>query len=230
MTFHSKAMMRLWGKKGILIGAAVLAAGGIGAAVCFGALCPTSARRPENQYPQPVQAVVSSVDADADGIDDQTDLLNGALAYIATRPRYRSEYYTTGYPNDRYGVCTDVVAQACLAAGYDLMQLVQDDIADHPEDYAITTPDPNIDFRRVRNLAVYFEHTAVPLTTDLCDIQAWQGGDIVVFEKHIGIVSDRRNRNGVPYVIHHNGRFQARYEEDILEKRTDLVGHYRISQ
>lgn len=83
--------------------------------------------------------------------------------------------------------------------------------------------------RRVRNLKVYFANTATPLTTDLSQIAEWQGGDIVVFEKHIGIVSDRRNENGVPYLLHHNSGSQKRYEEDILEQRDDIVAHYRIS-
>ena len=81
----------------------------------------------------------------------------------------------------------------------------------------------------MRNLQVYFEHTAVKLTTDISDTEQWQGGDIVVFHNHIGIVSDRRNENGVPYVIHHNSPWQKRYEEDILEKRKDTEGHYRVT-
>jgi hypothetical protein len=174
--------------------------------------------------------LVSSIDMDQDGIDDQTDILQGARNYIATNPVYKSKYYDTGYPNDQYGVCTDVVANALLNAGYDLRQLVQADILSHPEDYDIDEPDINIDFRRVRNLKVYFAHTAISLTTDIHEIEEWQGGDIVIFKSHIGIVSDKRNDRGVPFVIHHNSPFQAAYEEDILEKRDDLVGHYRVSQ
>ena len=64
---------------------------------------------------------------------------------------------------------------------------------------------------------------------DLNEIEDWQGGDIVIFRNHIGIVSDHRNAEGIPYVIHHSGPFQRRYEEDILEHRNDLIGHYRIS-
>ena len=94
----------------------------------------------------------------------------------------------------------------------------------------VAEPDANIDFRRVRNLNIFFSHTAVALTTDVSEIEAWQGGDIVIFERHIGIVSDRRNKNGVPYIIHHNDPWQMAYEQDILEKRTDIVGHYRISK
>jgi hypothetical protein len=50
-----------------------------------------------------------------------------------------------------------------------------------------------------------------------------------VFKKHIGIISDNRNKNGIPFVIHHANPYQRFYEEDILEYRDDIVGHYRIS-
>lgn len=172
----------------------------------------------------------SSVDRDGDGVDDQTDILQGARDYIASQPVYKSKYYSTGYPDDQYGVCTDVVANAMKSAGYDLMQLVNEDILSDPQAYGIEEPDVNIDFRRVKNLKVYFAHTAVSLTTDVHDISEWQGGDIVIFEKHIGIVSDKRNDDGVAYVIHHNDPLQAAYEEDILEKRDDIIGHYRVSE
>jgi hypothetical protein len=190
----------------------------------------TSARRPEDHYDGSIPQVHSSVDKDQDGVDDQTDILEGALSYVATKPKYKSKYYQTGYPDDQYGVCTDVVANAMKSAGYDLMELVQEDIAKNPDDYDIEEPDANIDFRRVKNLKVYFAHTAVSLTTDVSQIEEWQGGDIVIFKQHIGVVSDRRNENGVPYVIHHNGPKQTAYEQDILEKRDDLVAHYRVTE
>lgn len=174
--------------------------------------------------------IQSSVDMDGDGVDDQTDILQGARDYIAGKPVYKSRYYASGYPDDGFGVCTDVVANALRSAGYDLMELVERDIAENPQDYDIEEPDANIDFRRVKNLRVYFAHTAIPLTTDIYEIGQWQGGDIVIFERHIGIVSDKRNRDGVSYVIHHSGGLQASYEEDILEKREDIVGHYRVSE
>lgn len=177
-----------------------------------------------------IQDIQSSVDMDGDGIDDQTDILQGAREYIAGNPVYKSKYYQTGYPDDQYGVCTDVVADAMRNAGYDLMRLVNEDILKAPEIYGIDEPDINIDFRRVKNLKVYFERNAVRLTADIHEISEWQGGDIVIFENHIGIVSDKRNDDGIPYVIHHNDPFQASYEEDILEKRDDIVGHYRVSE
>ncbi len=171
----------------------------------------------------------SEIDKDNDGVDDQTDILNNVRNYISSNPKYKSKYYATGYPNDEYGVCTDVVAFGLRDAGYDLMDLVNCHIKGNRELYAIDTIDKNIDFRRVRNLDVYFKNTAIALTTDIHQIEEWQGGDIVIFEKHIGIVSDQRNKKGIAYVIHHANPFQVSYEEDILENREDIIGHYRIS-
>ena len=172
---------------------------------------------------------ISSVDKDNDSIDDQTDILESVKAYIATKPIYKSKYYSTGYPDDSYGVCTDVVANGLLGAGYDLMKLVNEDILANSDKYNIDKPDINIDFRRVRNLIIYFKNNYEALTLDVDDISSWQGGDIGIFKNHVGIISDNRNSKGIPYVIHHYSVFQRNYEEDILESRHDLVGHYRIS-
>lgn len=169
----------------------------------------------------------SNVDMDNDGLDDQVDILQGVKDYINTKPVYKSQYYSGGYPDDGYGVCTDVVAFGLKAAGYDLMNLVSKDIEENPDNYNIDKPDKNIDFRRVRNLKVFFKNHTQSLTLDISDVEEWQGGDIVIFENHIGVVSDRRNKNGVPYVFHHYSAEQKSYEEDILPTWTDVVGHYR---
>lgn len=213
-----------------LIAFLVLLLLGIGIIISLPGIRHTKSGRLKDKSPKEYPVFHSTMDKDQDGIDDESDMLQGALAYINTRPKYKSKYYSSGYPDDDYGVCTDVVANACLASGYDLMALVSADIAGDPDAYGIEKPDPNIDFRRVKNLRVYFKRHAVELTTDLTDYEAWQGGDIVIFTSHIGIVSDRRNAHGVPYVIHHSSTKQIRYEQDILEKRDDLVGHYRISE
>ena len=169
------------------------------------------------------------MDKDNDGIDDQTDILNSTRKYIKTKPKYKSKYYATGYPDDEYGVCTDVVAFSLKDAGYDLMDLVYNHVKENKDLYDIDIIDKNIDFRRVVNLNVYFKNTAIVLTNDITKIDKWQGGDIVVFKKHIAIVSDKRNKNGIPFIIHHASPYQIHYEEDILEQRSDIIGHYRIS-
>ena len=150
-----------------------------------------------------IETYVSNIDKDNDGIDDQTDILNNVRNYISKNPKYKSKYYETGYPNDEYGVCTDVVAFGLKDAGYDLMELVNEDIHNNREKYNIENVDKNIDFRRVRNLDIYFRNNHIALTTDLSQIKEWQGGDIIVFKDHIGIISDKRNKKGIPLLIHH---------------------------
>ncbi len=176
-----------------------------------------------------IKTYTSSIDKDNDGVDDQTDILNNVREYIATNPKYKSKYYASGYPDDGYGVCTDVVAFGLKGAGYDLMELVNEDIKNNRNNYNIDTIDKNIDFRRVQNLKIYFENNAISLTTDAYDIENWQGGDIVIFQNHIGIVSNNRNKDGVTFIIHHANPLQKYYEEDILESRNDIIGHYRMS-
>lgn len=177
-----------------------------------------------------IERYFSATDKDGDGVDDQSDLYNAAVAYLQTAPKYKSKYYEGGYPNDEYGVCTDVVAIGLYHAGYDLQKLVDADIAAAPDAYpAVDKADPNIDFRRVRNLSVYFSRHAITLTTDLAAIDAWQPGDVVVFEKHIGIVSEKRDADGVPYLWHHANPRQTHYEEPLAGYHLPIIGHYRIS-
>ena len=176
-----------------------------------------------------IKTYISKTDKDNDGIDDQTDILNSVRDYIKTNPKYKSKYYATGYPNDEYGVCTDVVAFGLKGAGYDLMNLVNEHIKTNRNLYDIDVIDKNIDFRRVQNLKVYLDNNAIALTNDINKIKEWQGRDIVVFKNHIGIVSDKRNKRGVPFIIHHANPYQRYYEEDILEYRNNIIGHYRIS-
>ena len=105
----------------------------------------TTAIRPEDDYRGRTSQFHSSVDRDDDGVDDQLDILNGALAYVSTHPKYKSRYYETGYPDDGYGVCTDVVAYALKNAGYNLQELVDADIREQPQDYICllyTSPSP----------------------------------------------------------------------------------------
>ncbi len=191
----------------------------------------------------------SPLDADGDGIDDQTDIFQSAKEYLLTKkPQYNaSAWYKNGYPTEDesgvlYGVCTDVIGFGFLGAGYNLMDIVYKDIEEHPEYYKEAADtngngEKQIAFRRVRNLYCFFEHHAEKLTTDLTDLEAWQPGDIVIFfgksgiwTSHIAMISDRRADDGVPYVLHHASTGQTLYEEDYLTTATKtLVGHYRYT-
>ena len=178
-----------------------------------------------------IETYISSVDKDNDGIDDQTDFLNGVREYLKTNPKYKSKYYGTGYPDDEYGVCTDVVAFGLKYAGYDLMELVNEDIINNREKYNIDIIDKHIDFRRTGNLDIFLKNNCISLTTDLSKVEEWQGGDIIMFKNHVGIISEKRNKNGIPFLIHHMSPMQINYEEDVLESydQDNIIGHYRIS-
>jgi len=175
-----------------------------------------------------IDAVLSSIDYNGNGTDDYTDILLGARADAKNHPTYDGKYFEGGYPPDDIGVCTDVVWRAFKNAGYSLRDMVDHDIKSRPKAYPkVETPNKDIDFRRVRNLRIFFEEYAVSLTLDIEDIAQWQPGDIVIFgnDKHIGIVSDKRNKSGQPYIIHNGG--QPNREEDYI-KRATITGHYRF--
>ena len=181
-----------------------------------------------------IETVISNTDYDKDGIDDYTDILQGAKIEAKNKPTYKSTYYSGGYPPDNEGVCTDVIWRALKNAGYSLKDMLDKDIKENTDKYPRVAgkPDPNIDFRRVPNLKVYFERNHIVLTTDLSRIEEWQSGDIVVFgSTHIGIISDKRNEKGIPYLIHNGG--QPLREEDFLEtydKYEPISGHYRLKE
>lgn len=170
--------------------------------------------------------IKSDCDQDNDSIDDYQDILEGARKYVKENHPYKSAYYAGGYPTDEYAVCTDVIWYAFKNAGYDLKNMVDEDIKNHPEDYpTIKKADPNIDFRRVKNLKIFFDRNATSLTLDTKKKEEWQGGDIVVFKGHIAILSDKRNARGIPYIIHQSRRLKK--EEDALSFY-EIEGHYRF--
>lgn len=176
-----------------------------------------------------IETLRSTVDFNGNRADDYTDILLGARRDAENKPKYDGRYYGNGgYPPDDIGVCTDTVWRAFKQAGYCLRDMVDNDIRERPDAYTeITVRDKNIDFRRVGNLRVYFEKYAVKLSLDPNDIEEWQPGDIVIFgnDRHIGIVSDKRNSEGIAYIIHNGG--QPSREEDYL-KRAEVTGHYRF--
>ncbi len=175
-----------------------------------------------------IEQLKSTVDFNGNGVDDYTDILLGARQDAKNHPKYDGAYFDGGFPPDNIGVCTDVVWRAFKNAGYNLREMVHNDILARKNAYPrIDKPDKNIDFRRVGNLRVFFEQYAISLATDTTEISEWQAGDIVIFEddRHIGIVSDKRTKEGKPYIIHNGG--QPNREEDYL-KRGNVTGHYRF--
>lgn len=160
-------------------------------------------------------------------------LIRGARAEVGRRPLYRSAYYSGGYPPRYEGVCTDLVWRAFKDAGYDLKKTMDADIRKNRNAYPrVTKPDPNIDFRRVPNQAAFFRRHATTLTTkiDRPNLASWQPGDIVVFTNpdHIAILSDKRNADGFPLLLHNQGPFATEDDAFMVWYRLGIVAHFRF--
>ena len=174
-----------------------------------------------------VPLFLPETDRNGNGLSDAADLALGARAAVALSPRYDASY-VKGYPPEDAGACTDVVWRAFKAAGFSLRDMVDADITAHPEAYPnVTVRDIHIDYRRVVNLHVFFARHARELTLDLAQTEEWQPGDIVIFQddRHIGILSDQRNAEGLPLVIHHSIR--APEEADYLREGR-VTAHFRF--
>lgn len=179
-----------------------------------------------------IEVITSEIDYDNDGIDDYTDILEGAKIEADKNIKYKSAYYEGGYPPDGEGVATDLIWRSLKNAGYDLKSLIDEDIKNNISKYPDiqNNPDPNIDFRRVPNLKIFFERHCLVLTNDPYEIDKWMPGDIVIFgNNHIGIISNLRNKDGISYLISNYG--QKDKEEDSLIKwytKRGITGHYRF--
>ena len=164
------------------------------------------------------------------------NLVNAARRQIGKTLIYDPEYVSLKYPMgdvpEERGVCADVVIRALRTCGTDLQQTVHEDMKDnfsaYPKTWGLRRTDRNIDHRRVLNLAVFFKRRglSLPVTKAAAD---YQPGDFVTCTvagklPHIMIVSDRRNADGVPLIIHNIGQ-GAREEDRLFE--FPINGHFR---
>jgi uncharacterized protein len=165
-------------------------------------------------------------------------LVEAARKQIGVTVSYDSGYQRIPFPNGdvamERGVCTDVVVRAYRQLGVDLQVKVNEDMKAawkvYPKNWGLSRPDSNIDHRRVPNLATFFSRKgqSLPVSRNALD---YAPGDVVTWRlpsgvPHIGIVSDRRTRAGVPLVVHNIG--SGTQEEDSLFLFT-LTGHYRYA-
>ena len=186
-----------------------------------------------------VKNITVASDIDNDWIDDINDILDWARNEIKNKTNYKSAYYSWWYPPKNEWVCTDVIWRAFKNSWIDLKKLIDKDISDNISNYDRVNlkPDPNIDFRRVPNLNVFLKNNSISLTTkiiswDIKNLEKWQPWDIVVFwepNNHVAIVSDKRDKNWVPYMIH-NSAPTPREDNWIIywnENISPIIGHYR---
>jgi uncharacterized protein YijF (DUF1287 family) len=147
---------------------------------------------------------------------------------------YRRLAYPGGdVPADR-GVCSDVVIRAYRTGlGIDLQERVHEDMTrafpDYPAIWGSSRPDPSIDHRRVPNLETFFSRHGqrLPVTGNPGD---YGPGDLVTWRldgrlPHIGIVSDRRSRDGKRPLIAHNIGQGPKLEDMLFDH--PITGHFR---
>ena len=153
--------------------------------------------------------------------------------------RYDARYVALAYPGgdvrpDR-GACTDVIIRALRNAGYDLQQLIHEDMRRnfrlYPRRYGLSAPDRNIDHRRTPNQMTFLRRFGVtlPRGTSGSAAATWQPGDLVYCNLpgglgHCGVLSDRYGASGLPLVIHNVG---GASEEDCLGE-WEITGHFRF--
>lgn len=140
---------------------------------------------------------------------------------------YDASYYRIAYPNGdvpKGGVCTDVVIRILRMNGIDLQKDVHDDMMenfdDYPKIWGLSSPDANIDHRRVPNLMTYFRRKGYEITN-----RQFQPGDIVCWNllggiNHIGIFLEDET-------VFHNMGPASHIEKNFLF-RYPIIGHYRI--
>ena len=181
-----------------------------------------------------IPEIQTGADFNRNRIDDATDILDGALDYISTKPQYEElKKYPDGWPTENRGQAGDVIAMALKNAGYDLQKLITEDLTKNPAAYKNQITDNDLAFRSVGNLFVFFSSYATPKTLDYEDVKKWQAGDIVFFEKgHAAVVADKVNQKGVRFIIHHFWPYQAGYYQDILESGAwgKITGHFSVNE
>ena len=164
-------------------------------------------------------------------------IVNAAKTEARRGVQYDASYQSMGYPGGDVpsgrGACTDVVVRALRHAGYDLQQLMHEDMRAHfslyPKKYGLRRPDRNIDHRRTGNQIVFLQRhgETLPTATGGDAASSWQPGDLVYWTLdsggHCGVLSNTRNADGRPLVIHNLGVVA---QQDCLTA-WKIVGHFR---
>lgn len=165
-----------------------------------------------------------------------TRLCQAALDRTRHPVRYDGAYVRIAYPGGDVpadtGVCTDVVIRSLRVLGFDLQQLVHEDMRRHfaayPKQWGLKQPDTNIDHRRVPNLQTFFRRRGAAL--QVSDQPAnYRPGDLITCTvagrlPHIAIVVPAPDGGPVPWIVHNIGQ-GPKLENRLFE--FPLTGHYR---
>ena len=167
----------------------------------------------------------------------QITLAEAAVELLQQRVAYDPSYFSIDYPNGDVpsdkGVCTDVIIRAYRKMGIDLQKEVHEDMVvafeDYPKIWGLSRTDTNIDHRRVPNLMTFFRRKGAELPISHSardylpgDIVCWNLGGAIT---HIGIVVNKKSRDGKRNLIVHNiGNGQV-LEDCLFDFK--IIGHFR---
>ncbi|QIK55400.1 DUF1287 domain-containing protein [Dysgonomonas sp. HDW5B] len=171
--------------------------------------------------------------------DFYNQLSDAAIDLTRSKVTYDPTYFSIPYPNGdvpaNKGVCTDVVIRAYRKMNIDLQKKVHEDMKANFSKYpsqkkwGLKKTDTNIDHRRVYNLETFFTRNGIakPISTNAED---YQPGDIVSWTldnglAHIGIVVDRKSKDGKRHLIVHNIGGGQVIEDRLFAWK--IVGHYQ---
>jgi len=176
----------------------------------------------------------------------QKEIVLKALELLDEDIEYGYDVFpATGYPSSNVWISTDVISVTLRDCGYDLMDLICEDMNEHKEDYPMDikgrkTAIKYIDFRDVFFQEQFFKRnalTTLPVEYDKENEDnsfLWQPGDIVYFQfdennpyKDLGgFISPHKNNDGVPLVIMISKELEKVREVDKLMEYK-IVGHFR---
>jgi uncharacterized protein YijF (DUF1287 family) len=164
--------------------------------------------------------------------------VDGAVAQAGVTTGYDPSYVQIKYPGGdvpkETGVCSDVIVRAFRSVGIDLQKEIHEDMTsawpEYPKKWGLSSPDANIDHRRVPNLRTYLERKgkSLPVTDNKND---YLPGDIVSWDlgggvDHIGIVTNYWSESEERFYIVHNIGGGTRVENRLFEWK--ITGHYRF--
>lgn len=171
---------------------------------------------------------------------NEISLSGSALELTKQIVTYDPSYFSIGYPNGDVpsgkGVCTDVVIRAYRKLGVDLQKEVHEDMKanfnSYPKIWGLKSTDKNIDHRRVPNLMAFFKRkgaeesiTDNPKDYLPGDVVCWNLGGAIT---HIGIVVDKKSKDGKRNLIVHNIGAGQVLEDCLFNFK--IIGHYRYNR
>ncbi len=179
--------------------------------------------------------------------DSQRALVACGEAQAARGVRLSTRYHPMSYPwgdlPAHLGASPDLVIRCLRDLGLDLQQLIHVDRVNHPRRYPLhlwanKRPDRAIDHRRIANLDAFIKHFAEsrPIMADTAEKRAgYLPGDLVFWTPAgggdqaglVGIVSDRRDAEAVPFVttLHPEDRRMTDHHRLV---DWPVTGHYRV--